>query len=343
MNDVELRHVTVADMRAILAELGDFWGADRDMAFLHQAIYVHEFGHSSVLAEREGVILGYLLGFTNDRGVAYVQAVAVRRAARRAGLGRRMYDRFETLAKDQGATEAKAITDPENAGSRAYHEALGFAVEEIDGYSPSGGARLVFRKPLGVPVAGADREIDLGGGVTLRPLRREDAEGLHATIEANREHIGRWLPFADQPFERTAAHVERSVRAAAAGRGLSRVIVDGGAIVGAISFVDVSSEHGSTQIGYWVAAGAEGRGLVTRAVAAFLDDAFGPWGLRRVEIRAAAGNERSRAIPERLGFREEARLRAGHTVGGGTHDEIVYGLLAEDPRPSAPEPPVARL
>ena len=60
--DILLRHVTIADLRTILGELDRFWG-DRDTAFLHQALYVHEFGETSVLAERDGEIVAYLLGF----------------------------------------------------------------------------------------------------------------------------------------------------------------------------------------------------------------------------------------------------------------------------------------
>jgi ribosomal protein S18 acetylase RimI-like enzyme len=143
-----LRTVTVADLRAILAELDEFWSEERDMAFLHQALYVHEFGETSVLAERDGEILGYLLGFVNQDGIGYIHAVAVRRRARGAGLARRMYARFEERVRARGAGGLKAITAPENTGSRAFHEALGFSVEEVEGYSPSAGARLVFRRAL---------------------------------------------------------------------------------------------------------------------------------------------------------------------------------------------------
>jgi ribosomal protein S18 acetylase RimI-like enzyme len=141
-----LRMVTVADLRTLLAELGDFWGLERDMAFLHQALYVHEFGETSVLAERDGRIAGYLLGFVSQDGSGYVHAVAVRREARGEGLARAMYARFEELVRARGAHGLKAITAPENGGSRAFHEALGFSVEEVEGYSPSAGSRLVFRR-----------------------------------------------------------------------------------------------------------------------------------------------------------------------------------------------------
>ncbi len=145
---VELRHVTIGDLRAILAELEDFWAPGRDMAFLHQALYVHEFGETSVLAERDSRVLGYLLGFLSQDGTGYIHAVAVRGEARGEGLARAMYARFEELVRARGARGLKAITGPENEGSRAFHEALGFSVEEVEGYSPSAGTRLVFRRPI---------------------------------------------------------------------------------------------------------------------------------------------------------------------------------------------------
>ena len=144
---VELRAATIPDLRAILGELEEFWD-ERDMAFVHQALYVHEFGETSVLAERDGRILAYLLGFVSQDATGYIHAVAVRRSARGQDLGRRLYERFEELVRARGARSLKAITSPENDGSRAFHVALGFDAELLEGYSPSGGARLVFRRGL---------------------------------------------------------------------------------------------------------------------------------------------------------------------------------------------------
>ena len=79
---IVLRPIEVADLREILGELDEFWD-ERDMAFLHQAFYVHEFGETSVLAQEHGEILAYLLGFVSQDGGGYVHAVAVRRRARR--------------------------------------------------------------------------------------------------------------------------------------------------------------------------------------------------------------------------------------------------------------------
>jgi ribosomal-protein-serine acetyltransferase len=97
-----------------------------------------------------------------------------------------------------------------------------------------------------------------------------------------------------------------------------------------IGYVGVSWQHRSTNIGYWLGEEYEGRGTMTAAVAALVDHALSIWDLNRVEIRAAAGNGASRAIPERLGFREEGTLRKAEFVDGRYHDSVVYSMLADE-------------
>nr|WP_281290849.1 GNAT family protein [Micromonospora palomenae] len=49
----------------------------------------------------------------------------------------------------------------------------------------------------------------------------------------------------------------------------------------------------SGEVGYWLDAGHVGRGLVTRAVTAVLDHAFGPLGLERVGLPTTVDNTRA--------------------------------------------------
>lgn len=88
--------------------------------------------------------------------------------------------------------------------------------------------------------------------------------------------------------------------------------------------------HDSTSIGYWLVEASLGRGTMTEAVRAFTSHAFGVWDLHRVEIQAAVGNTRSRAIPERLGFTEEGILREAERVGDRYLDIVVYAMLAAE-------------
>jgi ribosomal-protein-serine acetyltransferase len=74
----------------------------------------------------------------------------------------------------------------------------------------------------------------------------------------------------------------------------------------------------------------QGRGTMTAAVRALVDHAFGEWGLHRVVIEAAVDNAPSRAVPERLGFREEGVRRAAERHGERYLDLVVYAMLAVD-------------
>jgi ribosomal-protein-serine acetyltransferase len=105
--------------------------------------------------------------------------------------------------------------------------------------------------------------------------------------------------------------------------------------VGVCGYHQIDWENRSTSIGYWIAESAQGAGTVTRAVQALVDNAFGTWRLHRVEIQAGAENQRSRAIPERLGFTREGVLRHAELVGTRYVDHVVYALLGPEAEQTA--------
>jgi ribosomal-protein-serine acetyltransferase len=165
----------------------------------------------------------------------------------------------------------------------------------------------------------------------LRILEDCDAEDLYAVVDANRDHLTRWLPWAaGQTLEDTVTFIRSTRRQLANDDGFQTVIVEDGRMIGMVGFHGVSWGHRSTSIGYWLAEAAQGRGTMTRAVQALADHAFTVWQLNRVEIRAAVDNSRSRSIPERLGFRQEGVLRKAELVGDRYVDHIVYVTLASE-------------
>ncbi|MGZ4267965.1 MAG: GNAT family N-acetyltransferase [Solirubrobacteraceae bacterium] len=172
--------------------------------------------------------------------------------------------------------------------------------------------------------------IDLDATTRLRPLGRHDADELHALIEANRAHLMPWMPWAGQERGGTVEFLAAAELRAAAGDGLQFAVAERGRIVGTAGYHRVDWRNLATSVGYWLAQDAQGRGIVTRAVAAMLDQAFGAWELHRVEIRAATGNARSRAVAERLGFTQEGVLRDAERHADGYHDLVVYAMLAAD-------------
>ena len=69
---------------------------------------------------------------------------------------------------------------------------------------------------------------------------------------------------------------------------------------------------------------------MTGACRSLVDYLFFDLKLHRVEIRCAIGNERSCAVPQRLGFTREGVLRQAQAYNDRYFDLEVYGLLAED-------------
>lgn len=153
---MHIRGITKADYDTIVSVLDRWWGGpSRELA--HPMFY-YELGREALIAEDEGELVGFLLGFhaseieSPDGGlVAYVHLVGIHPDHRRRGVGKLLYDAFTSRARIAGAVRLKAITNVGNDGSVEFHRALGFDVEEESDYAGPGRARIVFRKELFLP------------------------------------------------------------------------------------------------------------------------------------------------------------------------------------------------
>lgn len=182
--------------------------------------------------------------------------------------------------------------------------------------------------------------IDLGEGLVLHSVVAADADEAFAIVDAERARLRQWLPWVD-----LTTHVETQREFLA---GLEAVSDDGSGIYTAlrldgslVGFADVRRDRLGTsgEVGYWLARSAEGRGVMTRTVAALVDLAFGVLGLHRVQLQAATGNTRSRAVAERLGMTFEGVRREAEELAHGFVDLAVYSVLAHE----WPCPPAIKL
>ena len=175
----------------------------------------------------------------------------------------------------------------------------------------------------------------LAEDAVLIPRTAAITDAYHELVAENSERLARWEPWAGKPpvLEDTRSFLETSARNWLDGSELPVAIAVKSSghwhLAGALSLI-ISGYTRSAEIGYWIGADYEGRGLITIAAAAVLDQAFGPLGLDRVSLHTDPANERSRAVARRLGFVEEGLLRQGTAFPDERRDELVYGLLAED-------------
>jgi ribosomal-protein-serine acetyltransferase len=170
---------------------------------------------------------------------------------------------------------------------------------------------------------------DLGDGLVVRTYVVGDADALFALVDANREHLRPWMIW--EPVTKTVgdsrAFIARCLAAETDIEG-NGIWLEGELIGGIGLSIDTMANSG--EIGYWVARAHEGKGIITRACERFFDLAFDELGLHRMELQAAEGNTRSRAVAERLGMTQEGVWREGIRVADGYLDSVGYGILEDE-------------
>ena len=172
-----------------------------------------------------------------------------------------------------------------------------------------------------------------GERVLVEPLSFAHERGL---AHAAREHeVFTWLP-ENMATSREHLHswVCRALDAAAQGLEVPFAIVDArsGEPLGSTRFMELRLEHLRAEIGWtWLARDSWGSGANVETKLLLLSHAFEHAGLRRVEFKTDARNERSRWALEALGAKFEGILRK-HTVlrGGQPRDSAYYSVIDDE-------------
>lgn len=162
----------------------------------------------------------------------------------------------------------------------------------------------------------------------LRLIENADAEELYALLDRNRERLY-WLK-SDYSLEDMQDFIKGDLHAFADNKGFRAGIWYKGRLAGSIRYNGIDWTNRKTELGYWIDGACEGRGLVAKACHVFIDYAFNHLKLNRVEIHCNLDNQRSRAIPERLGFKQEAILREAYLKQDQFVDLVVYAMLADE-------------
>jgi len=168
--------------------------------------------------------------------------------------------------------------------------------------------------------------------IELQLFQRHHALKLYQLVEENREHLLEWMPWVENmnsPFQFESI-IPVWLKQFAENSGMNVGILYKGELVGSLGLHQIDWYNNMASVGYYLARKAEGNGIITRSVRALLNYAFYQLGLNRIEIRCGVKNTKSRAIPERLGFVMEGKIRDGELLNGHFHDLIVYGMLQRD-------------
>lgn len=170
----------------------------------------------------------------------------------------------------------------------------------------------------------------------LRCWSPEDAAGLKEAVDSSVEHLRPWMPWI-QAEPQTLADKVKLVRGFRARFDLNEDYTygvfdrEGEGVIGGTG-LHTRIGVGAYEIGYWIRASHIGLGYATELSAALTRVAFEVCEVDRVEIHCEPSNERSCAIPRKLGYREEARLarRLLAPDGGEPRDALVFTLFRSE-------------
>jgi N-acetyltransferase len=201
-------------------------------------------------------------------------------------------------------------------------------------------------RPVPLPqVSAADLRATFAGRlVRVEPLAAEHEHGL---VEAAGDpEMFAWMP-VDMASSRDALH-EWLISTLAAAREASTVpfaivAADSGRVLGSTRFLELRFEHLRAEIGWtWITRSAWSTGVNVETKLLLLEHAFERVGLRRVEFKTDARNERSRGALLALGATFEGILRKHMVIRGGGERDSAYYSVIDDEWPAVKRQLVAR-
>ena len=168
--------------------------------------------------------------------------------------------------------------------------------------------------------------------VCLLAPHADHARELFALIQNNLSHLQQWLswpalmktPLDVASFLNTAARHNRADTA------LILLLQCQDKICGVLSYNDFQAHDHSANIGYWLGKAYQGHGIISSALPVLIQHGFQNLGLKQVFIRVAEGNDKSAAIPKRLGFELIDTAHAAEVINQQTVDHQVYLMRKDD-------------
>lgn len=173
----------------------------------------------------------------------------------------------------------------------------------------------------------------MDSNIDLRLLELSDASDFFELMDSQREYFEQWLPFVQyiQNLNDSIAFVQSIVETSPEQNEFAFTIRKDDQLIGLIGIKPIDTVNKKTEIGYWLSQKEQNQGIMTQSVEKICNFAFEQLALHRITIKCAVDNERSKRIPQRLGFTFEGVERQSELVSGTTYRDLeVYSKLYTD-------------
>ncbi|MCA0980472.1 GNAT family N-acetyltransferase [Exiguobacterium aestuarii] len=177
-------------------------------------------------------------------------------------------------------------------------------------------------------------EYKINDDITLRMFNTGDAEALFKLTIASKPYLREWLGWLDyiMSVEDSKKNIEGRIKGLIETGGFPKsfAVMYKGVLAGTIGFNEIDRGIQCGTIGYWLGQEFQGKGIMSQALETIIEYGFRDLKLNKIEIRVATDNVKSRALPERFGFREEGIIRDAEWLYDRYVDHVIYGLLQNE-------------
>lgn len=158
------------------------------------------------------------------------------------------------------------------------------------------------------------------------------AQIIFDTIKREADYLKIWLPFVE--FTNQVQDTELFIKSINEGESSQNKMIFtiwvNEEFAGLIGFNEIDWRNKKSELGYWLAEKMQGKGIITVCAQKLIRYAFQKLEINRIQIKVAVGNNKSAAIPKRLGFQFEGIERDGELFATHFKSLEVYSLLKSD-------------
>jgi ribosomal-protein-serine acetyltransferase len=174
--------------------------------------------------------------------------------------------------------------------------------------------------------------IKVDESISLELLDDIHAVPILNIIEANRNYLREWLPWVDnmQTIGDFKNYISKCKKQHNEGSDLGYVIIFNKTVVGRIGLHNIDQQNKIASIGYWLDENYTGQGIITKSCKAIINYAYHTLNLNRIEIKCGTGNNKSKSIPEKLGFKKEGILCQAEMVNNTFIDLYIFSMLKNE-------------
>lgn len=164
---------------------------------------------------------------------------------------------------------------------------------------------------------------------SIRPIQETDLQPFYKMIEQNRKRLERFFAgtiLRTRNIEDTERFLQEIIEKMDSRLYFAYVIIDEetDGFVGFLDLKNIEWRVPKSEIGFYIDAAYEGKGITGRALTMLCDHCFGHFGFEKLFLRTHESNLGARGVAEHCGFEKEGTLRRDYKTSSGELVDVLY-------------------